>query len=230
MDFKLIDVMKKLLLLILIALSMSAGAQEHTIGVRGGLNFTNITGADYYRDMENRKGMNAGITYEWQLPGKIRLGMDVLYSEQGYIDYFVEMDEFGNKGNTYEIKNNYDYLSVPIKIGYAIGEKIKLIPRIGIVTSYLLNAETILPAMTVNGETYESQTYQLGNIRKFDLAGLAELGVEFKLSDHLLLEPDLAYKYSFNGIHVEKLIGVDIEDMRHIGFAASVGVRYVLKD
>jgi len=219
--------MKKLLLIMLIVLSISAGAQEYAIGMQGGLNFTNITGGNFYLGTGLRMGMNAGLTYEWQSSGKMRLGVDVLYSEQGYISYGTMQDKPGMEtGVQFNVKNNFDYLAVPIKIGYTIGEKIKVIPRLGIVTSYLLKAETKIPGIYFGGQYFEPQTNKINNLRKYDFAGLAELGVEFKLSDHLLFEPNITYKHSFSGIYAEDLIGIDMGELRHYGFAASVGVRY----
>ena len=204
--------------------SIGTMAQEHMLGVQGGLNLTNVTGDGFYMLTGLRIGINAGLTYELHLPGNIRLGIDVLYSEQGYHSFLDYRNEYKQKLGTYKFKNHYDYLAVPIKVGYAIGEKIKVIPKIGVLTSYFLQGEIIIPAMVVDNEIQESQTLEVTDVNKVDFAGIGELGVEFKLTDYLLIEPIIAYKHSFSSIDDSYVTGVD--NMRHYGYGASVAVRY----
>ena len=222
--------MKKLLTILFISLSISAFGQEHFVGVQAGLNFTNLTAKETFNDTEMRTGLTGGINYELKISGKYQLGIDALYSQQGFIDKMIYIDEYGNEtGEDENFKFNYDYLSIPLKIGYEMGNKIKVIPRIGIVPSFLLKAETITPKFDSNGnvighETIDAKDY----VSKFDFRGLVELGLESKLSDNIMLCPTVIYKHSLTTFSNSDYF--DGSKMKHYGFSISIGLKYKLKN
>ena len=221
--------MKKILLILFISISISAFGQKHFLGVQAGLSLTNLTAKDIFNDTEMRTGFIGGINYQLKIFEKYQIGIDALYSQQGFIDKMVYVDEYGNEtGGDEKFKFNYDYFNFPIKIGYETGNKTKIIPRIGIVPSILLKAETIMPRFDSNGNVINHETVDTKDyVSKFDLGGIVELGFERKLSDNILLCPSLTYKHSLTTFSNSDYF--DGGKMRHYGFSLSVGLKYGLK-
>ena len=221
--------MKRILTILLISLTISAFGQEHFVGVQAGLNFTNLTAKESFNDTEMRTGFIGGVNYELKVSSKFRLGIDILYSQRGFNDKITLMNEYGvNIGENEDFKFNYDYISIPIKAGYELGNKIKIIPRIGIVPSFLHEAKVIIPNFDSNGNVIEYETIKHTDlVSNFDLGGLVELGFESKLSDNILLCPALTYKHSLTTFSNSDYF--DGSKMRHYGFSISLGLKYKLK-
>jgi hypothetical protein len=219
--------MRNILFLLFVSISISAFGQKHFVGVQAGLNLTNITAKDGFDDTEMRTGFIGGINYELKLSDKYQLGIDALYSQQGFNEKIIFIDDFGNEtGSNSNFKSHYNYFSIPVKIGYEIGEKIKIIPRIGIVPSFLLKAEVIMPKFDSNLNVSGHETVELVDVSKFDLGGLIEVGFEKQLSDNVFLCPTLNYKHSLTTFSNSNYF--DGDDMRHYSFSISVGLKYRL--
>jgi hypothetical protein len=114
-------------------------------------------------------------------------------------------------------------------VGYEMGGKLKIIPRIGIIPSVLIQAKMITPKFDSHGNVTGHETIDAGDfVSKFDFGGLIELGFERSLSDKLLLCPSLTYKHS-----ITTFSNADYFDggkMRHYGLSIAVGLKYQLKN
>ena len=88
-----------------------------------------------------RIGFTGGFTYDLKLPNKYRIGVDVLYAQQGFSDNFIFTDNNGVFIGEEKTEMNYSYLIFPIKFGCEFGNRIRLIPKIGIVPAILIKAE-----------------------------------------------------------------------------------------
>ncbi|MFD0861068.1 porin family protein [Sungkyunkwania multivorans] len=121
----------------LMAISMlglsSANAQDIDVGIKGGLNFANISGDGI--DADSRTGFHAGLTLEVSLLKTFALQPELLYSTQG-----------AKSGNE-EFK--LDYISIPILAKYYIVPSLLSID-VGPQFSFLINdnADEFLGAVT----------------------------------------------------------------------------------
>jgi len=144
--------MKKLILIFISLISLGVYGQTNLIGIQGGLNMTNLTAKETFNDTKYRNGVLIGFNYEHLLSSKLSLETGLLYSQQGFKDIITFTDAMGNpSGENDNFKFNYDYLLVPLKIGYSFGEKFKITPRIGICPSVLINAKEKIPTFDING-------------------------------------------------------------------------------
>jgi opacity protein-like surface antigen len=178
---------RKTILFILTVLSLSVTGQTHFIGFQGGLNLTNIYAEAFFKDDSYRKGISSGINYELVFSDKYSVGVDLLYNQNGFQEKIIYRDNSGNEIITdIKTKFNYDYLSLPIKFGYQIGNKFKGFAKIGIIPSLLINAKTIVPNFDTDGNITEWQALNVFNdVSKFDFAGLFEIGIGYKLIDRI---------------------------------------------
>ncbi|WP_372948421.1 outer membrane beta-barrel protein [Mariniphaga sp.] len=219
--------MKQILIILFIALTTTAFGQTHIIGMQVGLNLTNISANEIFYNSEMRAGFTGGITYDLKLSDRYRIGVDVLYSQQGFSEKFSLVDEYGTYYGEVNSEMNFDYMSIPIKIGYEIGNKIKIIPKIGMVPAFPVTAESIIPKLNDSKLVIGQETVdQMDYISKFDFGGLIEIGIERALSEKLIICSALAYKHSLTTFSNIDYFGD--HNLRHYGFSVSVGIKHGL--
>lgn len=221
--------MRQIFTLSFILISTIAFGQKQFIGMQGGLNFTHFTSKESFEDTKSRTGFIGGITYDLMLSEKYRIGIDILYSQQGVFDKFILTDENGVFIGEEDTEMNYDYLSIPIKFGYELGNKIRLIPKIGIVPAISIKAEITSPTFDGNGmvtgkETIDHKDY----VSKFDFGGIVENGLERDMSKNVILCSNINYKHSFTPFSNSDYF--DGNNMRHYGFSVTIGLKYLLND
>jgi len=221
--------MKKLILIFFSSISISVYGQIHMIGIQGGLNMTNLTAKETFNDTRYRNGALIGFNYEFLLSSKMSLETDVLFSQQGFKDKIIFTDAMGNPlGENDNFKFNYDYLIIPLKIGYSFGEKYKITPRIGICPSIILNAKTTLPTFDIDGNQTGSETLDVKNkVSKLDLSGLIEIEGAYAFSNNLELFSSIEYRHSITTFSNDDYFKES--KMRHFGFSLSVGLKIKLK-
>jgi hypothetical protein len=125
--------MKQNLIILFILISTLALGQNRFIGLQTGLNFTSVKPNEDLENSGMRTGFTGGFTFDHKFSERYQIGIDALYSQQGFTDkiIFVEDGQVHVGDENYKVK--YDYLSFPLKIGYEMGNKTKIIPQIGIV-------------------------------------------------------------------------------------------------
>ena len=220
--------MKRLLVIILSTISLNVIGQDHWIGFQGGMEKSNEASANYFKDSKFHNGIVGGLNYEYRFHNNFSVGVDLLYVQKGFILKTVYTDNFGNKsGKSDKLQQLYDYLSIPIKIGYTVGNKLKGFAKIGICPSTILKAEGIYPVVDINGNYLKTDKYNYINlVSKYDLGGLIELGTRYGLNNNLELFSSFTYNKSFRTFTNEKFF-MDA-NMRHYDFSLDVGVKFKL--
>jgi hypothetical protein len=198
------------------------------IGIQGGLNMTNLTAKETFNDTKYRNGILIGLNYELLFSSKLSFESDILYSQQGFKDVIIFTDAMGNPlGENDNFKFNYDYLIIPLKIGYSFGEKYKLTPRIGICPSILINAKTTLPTFDIDGNQIGTETTDVKDkVNKIDLSGLIEIEGAYVFSNNLELFSSIAYRHGITTFSNDDYFKES--KMRHFGFSLSVGLKIKL--
>lgn len=113
--------MKKVLLVALLVLGLTnLNAQETKFGIKGGINFAQITGANSL-NTERITDFNIGVMAEIPISEKFSFQPELLYSKQGS-------------------SVNFDYLNIPLLVKYYVIEGLSITagPQVG----YLLSANT----------------------------------------------------------------------------------------
>lgn len=220
---------KYLSLLILIISTIKVNGQNHLIGVIGGTNLTNIATnmtSSSLNESNYRKGLTAGITYMYLIRERFSIGADFIYNQRGYSSDIIFTDDYGNPtGEKHPLIYDYDYVSLPIKTGFNIGNKLYGFTTIGIIPSILVNAKMTEPTFEVNNNSdvilTGHQTIDISDFtRRFDLAGFAEIGGGYKFKDCFWLFTSFTYQHSFTTIENKQI--------RHNGMTVSIGVKSVL--
>ena len=220
--------MKKIFLIVLTITTLKVAGQNHIVGVKGGVNWTNISQNNFVSQHDNRTGLFAGLTYEYLFNKHFLIGADLIYNQRGFTNDIVFTDNLGNPtGEKYTAKFNYDYVSLPIKAGFNIGNKIYGFTNIGVVPSLLVDAKTISPTFNTVGKVTGNETIDVtSRVTKFDFAGLAEIGGGYKFKNRYWLFTSVAYQYSFTAITNSEYFSNS--KIRHNGMTLSIGLKCAL--
>ncbi|MEN8929343.1 MAG: porin family protein [Flavobacteriales bacterium] len=216
--------MKKTYLLLLSLVSFSLYGQTQLIGLKSGTSFTNINYENYPDDNNTRNGFLAGLTYGFQFENKFQLELELCYLQKGFRSEIIFTNETGiPTGEQYIYDFNYDYLSIPIKGGYRIGNKFSGFINLGLVPSFLLNATYEIPAIRNLPEEKGNNT---DVVNKFDLGGLIELGTSYKLGDQFLIFTTVGYQQSVTSITNDSYY--KDSKIKHFGVSIAAGIMFSL--
>jgi hypothetical protein len=201
----------KVVIVILLS-AISASAQTHFIGATGGVSWTNINSDIFSNDTDSRRGFSGGLSYGVLLNRNLFLSSDIIYSQRGFSEKLRDIN--GNMSG--DLKQNYNYLSIPLKVGLTFGRTIYGFGNIGVIPSLLIDARIITPAVTHDMTSYPSQ---------FDLAALIELGGGYVLNKYLLFT-SLTYQQSATTITSSEYF--PDRKIRHRGVTWAFGLKYRL--
>lgn len=195
--------MKHIIFVFLIVSANDLSAQKHIIGVRGGTTTSNIISENpwMYKN-ENMNRIFGGVSYQYILNKNIYLGADLIYNQKGYSVPVVYTNDQGEviKIAGY-IDYKYDYLSLPLFLGFKVGNRLNAFAHLGLMPSHLVYAEVdnsnyndpLIDMFQINSDITKS-------VSKFDLTPIAELGIGFNFTDRIGLNVSATYHHSVTSI------------------------------
>lgn len=158
----------------------------------------------------------SGITYEYLKENNFSFGAELIFNRRGAFSKDEIANFAGESIGRHYVKYNFDYVSLPLKVGYKFGEKFFGNINAGLIPSYLINAKIKYPRIHFIGqEKYDITQY----CSKIDFSGFAEIGGGYKF------ENDLSLFISFIYLHGINSYAKQISE-RHIGKILSIGAKY----
>ena len=217
--------MKKLIILIVMTYALAANAQTEFVGIKAGGSLTNVLVENFNAEQHYRPGMLFGFSYEYIFQNNFSIGAELIYNQRGMRNHIQFTDNLGDPmGDMVIYKYNYDYLSLPLKIGINKGQTVSCFANIGLMPSVLISAQTITPEIQINQFSLPGQTYDVkSSVNKFDIGGLVEIGGAFKLMDRYYLSTSLAYMQSFTSITNSNYFSNS--EIRHHGIMLNLGLK-----
>jgi len=216
--------MNKLITISIILLSLPILGQKQYLGLKGGKAWTNYYSDGSSGEFDYQTGFSGGLTYEHEFKNNFHLEVDLLYAQKRFIhDGFTlisgDTDPNGFTVTHFDYYLESEYLSLPIKGGYSIGNKFQGFLNLGFVQSVLINARTT----TIKSGEYGSSSNRTDQTNRIDLSGIAEIGASYTIKEQFKLFTTFAYQQSFNPI-----TDVYFEDpnAKHFGMILSFGVKY----
>lgn len=198
--------MTRFSIVLMLIFTSSLFAQKHYIGVKIGPNFSN-----YKPGNANNfaTGLIVGATYSYQFANGFTVGADALYLQQGY-----KINLFGNHRQT------FDYIAIPLKVGYTYGPSWQVFGNVGLVPSFLAGARLRTKVLNTNNVSSNYDSFQ-----KFDLGLLLELGGGYTINEKFNVFASLGFQYFFIP-NVES--NADYSDRaKNLSIPLTVGFRYV---
>ncbi|MBX2941627.1 MAG: PorT family protein [Cyclobacteriaceae bacterium] len=149
-----------------IALSFSAAqAQEARMGVKGGLNISNLY-VDNVNDENSRIGFNAGFYGQILSTEFFAIQPELLYTTKGSEN---EYDGFVNQN----VKFNLNYLELPVLAVFKLGKVAEI--HAGAYGSYLLGANVSYEGDIING----GEDLDRDNFKTYDYGLVGGFGLNF---------------------------------------------------
>lgn len=161
-------------------------------------------------------GLDAGATFGYNFSKKLEVNLGLIYSKQGqhYKDYTWTI---GNWNETWKRKVDLNYLKLPLKVNYIINpeQKISFYVSAGFYLSFLLGYRDENSATASDGssftaiakgdtytQTYDSDTESAAFIngkpyKSTDFGGIISAGLQFKLSEKIIIPVGLIYQIGF---------------------------------
>ncbi len=196
--------MKVALSVLLFVFTYSLSAQQHLIGINGGLlssNVNNLSGSTSLLAVtDNLNSYSVGITYDFILKNKITIGVAVSYSEKGFtngmhhppIDCFPKYICF----TTYNLVNQY--FSLPIKIGYQFGHKTFFDVHTGVIPSIINHSR--MSVTNEDGEDAGNRAESNYYINDAEISLFLDMGVGYRFNNGIRTYLSYSYQQSVNEI------------------------------
>jgi hypothetical protein len=216
-------------LLLFSCFAVPVAGQNHLIGIKGGYSWTNIS-TDAFPNHETLRGFAAGLTYDYITRKKFSLGAELLYDQRGYKDELIFTDEHGNQiGEKYAVPVHYNYLSLPLKLGYIMGNNFFGFANIGFCPALLQKVTATIPLFTYSAPDLiyrGDSTIEIKGPSKFDLGGFVEIGCGYKIKNRFTFVAAFRSQYSFTSMTNEDFFRYYY--IRHYGMTLSLGIKYNL--
>ncbi len=206
--------------------ALSASAQNHFIGLKGGYNRTGVSGDEgYFRNKGWKSGFSAGLSYEYRFNKRFQFGADVLYQGRGFRSELVFEDNRNLTGNPVAATIHFHYLAVPLKAGIRHGYRAFGFANIGVVPALLATSTLSTAAHEHNGTKLPAKTEPYDLARVFDIGGMIEVGGGYSLSPRCGLTASASYQQTFTPFNTTTYFPA----MTHRVINASVGISYALR-
>ncbi len=169
---------------------------KYNLGVKAGLNISNLSYSGGELDVSSKSGFFAGVMAEFSFSSKFSLQPEVLYSQQGakttYSNKFIENSD-------YQGTIKLDYINIPLIAKYylAKGVSIQAGPQIGV----LVNAKN----------NYKDNFFGYENEDEFDLS-------DYTHSLDTSINLGLGYQYN-NTFYIDTRYNISLSDVFEDGKA-----------
>lgn len=217
--------MKCGILLLIWLLPFYVSSQSY-LSARIGLSATNTSPGSY--DGNFKLGFAGGVGYEKFLSDNFSMSADVMYNQFGYALKFDVRNSLGGWLGEGNFKTRLNYVALPIKAGYYVGDKINFFGKTGIVPSFLVSAKDRTPMSNASDTGIEYKNVKsTSNYKRFDFAALLEVGALYEIGNLISLFGSFQYQHSVTSYGNFRVYdnGVIVTDLRHYGFTLSVGVK-----
>jgi hypothetical protein len=219
--------MKKILIIILVCTTYKSYGQNHFVGAEAGIHWASIASKDFIEKPNYKTGFTGGLSYEYFLNKNVSVSAGIAYNSRGYATK-VMADTAGNLlEKEVKAKNKFDYVTLPLKLGFSYGKKLFGFGKVGIIPAILLSAQTITPLIDVNGNIIENQTEKFTNkVRKMDIAGIVEIGGGYNITDRCRVKVSLSYQHSFSSLTTDNYFPNSA--IRNRGITLALGLAWAI--
>jgi len=184
--------MKYVFLIAALLISTFSFAQQNriTLGVEGGITVANLSSDDiYFKDIyESRTGYAAGIAFQYNFPKVISLRTGLMYELTGTSFDVTFTDNSGNITGQTKLKDNLDYLVVPLLLKVTLGDKINFFANAGPYWAALLQRTEVLKDAIVTSTGKEINEIDLtDDTEKTDFGFSAGVGAAAVFNERIVI-------------------------------------------
>ncbi len=187
-----------ILLLLSIICSYYAFSQQNAIGIKSGVMFSSFI--DNYTANGYRKSIPLGITFETKISNFFLFGTGISYSPRGM--HYDGTRIYPGDTSTYEQIIHHDYVEVPLKLGFHVGNKLSTTAWVGVVPAWF--AKYYSKVSYRNTISRSTRTIK-GDQSRFDLSGTVEYEICYEITNKNIVGISGAYLSSFTQFSAERI-------------------------
>ena len=208
-----------------ILFTLNIAAQRIEFGVLTGPSINMFSGDYRMNEFSSPKtGFSAGASFHY-IFGRFSLGTNVLFERRGEQYRFLAI----LPDNYIDIEQEFDYLTVPILLGYKIDRNKNLRINFGCYYSYLLNE---MQYAELNGEFFNSRNPELWN--SLDLGILGSVDYNISITNNLCLNIEARANFGIVDIHKQNdEQGTDFDqfkqEMKNQSLLLLLGFNYLIE-
>jgi len=162
----------------LMAFSAAAQTPYRQFGIKAGMNISNVhSNLSNYTTKDILVGA-ASLTYDRVYFRFFTVGGELNLVQRGYSNPFQITDSLGTTLGVVDLRNKFNYFSVPLKLGVQFGKRVYLFGNAAVVPGYLMKAITELPVVDSNGLITDYVWQDVSNnAAQFELSTQIEVGI-----------------------------------------------------
>ena len=169
-----------ILVICAVILTFSAAAQTpyRQFGIKAGLNIANVnTNLSGYTTKDIAVG-SVSLTFDRVHFRFLTVVGEFNLVQRGYSNSIMLTDSVGTQLGIADIRNKFNYFSVPLKLGVQLGNRAYVFGNVAFVPGYLLKAIAETPVLDASGQIID-YTWQdaTSNAAQFELSTQIEVGV-----------------------------------------------------
>lgn len=162
----------------LFAFNATAQTPYRQFGIKAGMNISNVTSNLSTYTTKDIIGGNLSLTYDRVHFRFLTVGGEVNLVQRGFSNSIQITDSLGTTLGVADIKNKFNYFSVPVKLGVQFGNRVYIFGNASFIPGYLLKAVSEVPVLDQNGLITNYTWQDISNSSaQFELSTQIELGI-----------------------------------------------------
>ncbi|MBL3657637.1 outer membrane beta-barrel protein [Fulvivirga sediminis] len=164
---------------------------------------------------EKKKGVKIDFNYIRKISPYFYIGTGLGFIQNGDKYDFFMTNENGEAVGVEKVKQEFNYVNLPIYFGIKYGKNFYFFTDIGVLPAVLIQSE-------VKSDLQQWNTNLYDQVDKFDVSGKIRIGVGKHFSDKISSDLNIGYQKSL------KRIDLNSDKLRHVGFLINIGISYKL--
>lgn len=159
-------------------IAMSQFSKYRQIGVKAGMNISNVNADLASYNSKDILGSSIGFTYDRVRMRFLTIGTEINFIQKGYGKEVTLVNSMNQPLGSFINQNKISYISIPLKIGVQFGNRLYVFVTSSIVPGLVYKAVSEVPVFDANGNV--SSTYQediKDEVSLLDLATQVEAGL-----------------------------------------------------
>lgn len=197
---------------------------QHGIGIQSGISINSGRGFALDEFIKIHTGFEVEGSYNYKFKNKLVLQTGLGYMNHGYDYLFSFQDNQSSYTYNGRLKNNIGTITIPMMIGYQLGNKLKFTPNVGLRGEFVTSANSKFPKdfLFYNEEQYSFKEL----VNPFNLSAIIRIQLSKKLG---CLELFGASEYRQSLFRLFKPQNYNLENKVHLyGFHFDIGCRFFL--
>jgi hypothetical protein len=147
-------------------------------GFKAGMNISNVKTDLSTYNTKDILGGSVSLTYDRVRLRFLTIGGEINLVQRGFSTPVTLTDSLGAQLGVAELRNKFNYFSLPVKIGVQLGNRAYIFGNVAFVPGYLLKAISETPVVDANGQiidyTWEDAT---NTAAQFEMSTQVEAGI-----------------------------------------------------